>query len=216
MAGTGRVEAQRAKLSVAPVSIPSMSSPKDDLVRYLDEARNAVVWKVDGLDEYTARRPATDTGTNLLGLVKHLTSCELTYFAQTFDRPTRDLAYLDTFAPWENEDMWARADENRADLVERYRRVCAHSNDVVTELSLDDTGRVPHWPEDRATATLHHILIRMIAETNRHAGQADVIRESFDGAAGHQEGSSSLPPGDRVWWEQYVSRIESAARQASR
>lgn len=193
-----------------------MDDQKSDLLRYLDEARDAVVWKLDGLDEYTARRPGTPTGTNLLGLVKHLTSCELVYFARTFDRPSADLPYLDTFDAWENEDMWAGADEDREELVARYRRVCAHSNGIVTELPLDAPGRVPHWPQERAETTLHHVVVRMLGETNRHAGQADVIREGFDGAAGHREGSSSLPPEDREWWTQYVGRIESAAREASR
>ncbi|WP_224390986.1 DinB family protein [Pseudonocardia sp. ICBG1293] len=193
-----------------------MDSRKSDLLRYLNEARDAVVWKLDGLDEYTVRRPATPTGTNLLGLVKHLTSCELLYFARTFDRPSADLAYLDTFDPWENEDMWAGADEQRDELVARYRRVGAHSDRIVTELPLDTRGRVPHWPRDRADITLHHVVVRMLGETHRHAGQADVIREGFDGAAGHREGSSSLPSEDRAWWERYVGRVESAARQASR
>ena len=205
-------------LTVSEVSesLLTMSTQKSDLLRYLDEAREAIVWKVEGLDEYSARRPATATGTNLLGLVKHLISCELTYFARTFDRPTADLAFLDTFDPWENEDMWARAEEHRPELIDRYRRVRAHSNAIVAELPLDAPGRVPHWPEDRAETTLHHVLVRMIGETNRHAGQADIIREGFDGAAGHRGGSSSLPSEDRSWWEQYVSRVESAARRASR
>ncbi len=45
--------------------------PKDDLHRYLQSAREALLWKLDGLSEYDVRRPLVPTGTNLLGLVKH-------------------------------------------------------------------------------------------------------------------------------------------------
>ena len=65
-----------------------MTEPKETLVEYLQSARDAMVWKVEGLSEYDARRPMTPTGTNLLGLVKHLASVELGYFGDTFGRPT--------------------------------------------------------------------------------------------------------------------------------
>ncbi len=48
------------------------SAPKDDLQHYLQQGREAVLWKLDGLGERDVRRPLTPTGTNLLGLVKHL------------------------------------------------------------------------------------------------------------------------------------------------
>lgn len=192
-----------------------MTTQKDDLLRYLAEAREAMLWKLTGLDEYAIRRPTTPTGTNLLGLVKHLTCGELTYFARTFDRPSPDLAYLDTVDAWENEDMWARADESRHEIVDRYRRTGAHSDRIVAELPLDTRGRVPHWPAERAEITLHHVVVRVLGETHRHAGQADIVREQLDGTAGYRPGDTSLPSEDRAWWEEYVRRVESAARQAS-
>ena len=65
----------------------AITDPKDDLQRYLQVARDAVVWKLDGLAEYDARRPLTPTGTNLLGLVKHLAWVEAGYLGATFGRP---------------------------------------------------------------------------------------------------------------------------------
>lgn len=59
---------------------------KADLHRCLREAREALVWKLDGLSEYDMRRPLTFHGTNLLGLVKHLSGCEIGYFGWVFDR----------------------------------------------------------------------------------------------------------------------------------
>lgn len=111
--------------------------------------------------------------------------------------------------------MWARADEPGHEIVDRYRRVCTRSNRIITELPLEATGRVPHWPAERAGTTLHHVVIRMIGETHRHAGQADIVREHLDGAAGHQADSASLPSDDREWWAEHVRQVERAARQAS-
>ena len=61
--------------------------PKADLHRYLQVAREAALWKLDGLSEYDVRRPLVPTGTNLLGLVKHVTGVEMGYFGDTFGRP---------------------------------------------------------------------------------------------------------------------------------
>jgi hypothetical protein len=54
----------------------------------------------------------------------------------------------------------------------------------------------------------------MLAETNRHAGHADIVRELIDYSAGLREGSDNMPPGDEAWWETYRARLEEAARQA--
>jgi hypothetical protein len=63
------------------------SNAKADLLRYLQAARDALLWKLDGLSEYDIRRPLTSTGTNPLGLVKHVAGVELGYFGDTFGRP---------------------------------------------------------------------------------------------------------------------------------
>ena len=57
---------------------------------------------------------------------------------------------------------------------------------------LDATGSVPWWPEDRRNVTLHRLLVHVIAETNRHAGHADIVRELIDGAAGLRADNSNL------------------------
>jgi hypothetical protein len=61
---------------------------------------------------------------------------------------------------------------------------------------------------------LHTLLIHMIAETHRHAGHADVVRESIDGAAGLRYDNDNLAEGDATWWEGYRDRLEAAARAA--
>jgi len=185
------------------------SDQKDDLHRYLKNAREAVVWKLDGLSEYDVRRPLTPTGTNLLGLVKHLALVEIGYFGDTFGRPFPGLpAWADP-----EDDMWAAADQSREDIVGLYRRAWEHADTTITELPLDARGRVPWWGE-RGDVTLHLILIHEIAETARHAGHADIVREEIDGAVGLRDGNDNMPRGE-FDWASYRAKVEAAAREAA-
>ncbi|WP_329111465.1 DinB family protein [Micromonospora sp. NBC_01699] len=194
---------------------------KADFHRYLREAREALVWKLEGLSEYDLRRPLTPTGTNLLGLVKHLISVELLYlgfvFGRDFAEPVpwfRPDLGPDAFAP--NTDMWATADESREYVVDLYQRVWKHADATIEELALDATGLVMWWPEQDRRATLHRILAHLIAETHRHVGHADIVRELIDGAAGLQRDENFLPPGDEAWWQDYRNRLERVAEQVGR
>jgi Protein of unknown function (DUF664) len=191
------------------------SDPKADLHRYLQDAREALLWKLDGLTEYDVRRPMVPTGTNLLGLVKHVASVELGYFGDCFGRPYDEpLPWLEDAAE-PNADMWAAPGETREQITGLYRRAWAHADATIEALPLDAIGHVPWWPADRNQVTLHHVLVRMATETSRHAGQADIIRELIDGAAGLAADRSSLPPGDRAWWQAHHARVERVAREAA-
>ena len=193
---------------------PDENDPKDTLHRYLRTGREAVLWKLDGLSEYDARRPLTPTGSNLLGIVKHVASVEAGYLGDTFGRPFGEpLPWLDDDAE-PNADMWATAEESRGDVLGLYERVSAHSEATLEQLPLDSVGEVPWWAEDRRRVTLHHIAVHMIAETNRHAGQADILREQVDGAVGLRRGADNIPPVDEGWWQAYRARLDEAARQA--
>jgi uncharacterized damage-inducible protein DinB len=190
-------------------------SAKEMLHRYLQNARDALVWKLDGLSEYDARRPLTPTGTNLLGLVKHLAVVELGYFGDTFGRPHGERFPWSDREEEPNEDMFATADESRDDILALYRRANAHADTTIAELSLEDTGNVPWWPDDVNPVTLHWILVHMIAETNRHGGHADIAREEIDGAIGHRPSVDNLPDVTNEWWSGYVEHVEAAAREAA-
>ena len=192
----------------------SGSDPKADLRRYLQAAREALLWKVDGLSEYDIRRPMTPTGTNLLGLVKHVASVELGYFGETFGRRFDEpLPWLDDGAE-PNADMWATADESREQIIGLYHRAWAHSDATIDALALDAIGHVPWWPDDRSEVTLHRILVHMIAETDRHAGHADIVRELIDGATGLRDGNDNMATDDPAWWETYRRRLERVAQEA--
>lgn len=191
----------------------TVDDPKDTLVRYLQGARDAMVWKLEGLSEYDVRRPLTPTGTNLLGLVKHLASVELGYFGETFGRP-HGIAL-----PWwsddadHNDDLYATADESVEWVVDLYHRSWAHAAETFAVCDLDTVGHVEHWGNE--PVTLHQILVHVATETHHHAGHADILRELLDGAAGFLRGRTNLPE-DGYDWPAYVARVEQAARDAGK
>ena len=119
------------------------SDPKAHLVRYLRNGRDALLWKLDGLSEYDVRRPMVPTGTNLLGLVKHVGSVASGYFGETFDRP------FDEPLPWfaddaePNADLWATADESREQIIDLYHRAWAHADATIDALELDAPAAFP-------------------------------------------------------------------------
>jgi hypothetical protein len=189
--------------------------PKADLHRYLQAAREALLWKLAGLSEYDIRRPLTPTGTNLLGLVKHLAGVELWYFGDAFGRPPGERPWSEEDAR-NNADMWATAEESRDQIVGMYRQAWAHADETIEALDLDAPGHVPWWPVGRSEVTLHLVLVHVLADTNRHAGHADIVRELIDGAAGLGADDDNLRPGDQAWWENYRNQLERVAEQAGR
>ena len=189
-----------------------METPQETLVGYLQVGRDAMVWKLEGLSEYDARRPLTPTGTNLLGLVKHLASVELGYFGDTFGRPHGETL------PWHsddadpNDDLYATAEESREDILGLYRRAWAHAAGTFEANDLETVGHVAHWGGH--PVTLHQILVHVATETHRHAGHADILRELVDGSAGFLAHDSNMP-GDGYDWAAHHDRVERAAREAA-
>lgn len=153
-----------------------------DLQRYLQQARDGIVGALDGLSEYDVRRPLTASGTNLLGLVKHLVGIELGYLGECAGRPPPvRLPWDEDGSVWDGADMWATADQTREYLLDLYRVAWRHSDESIAALSLDAPASVPWWPEERRTTTFGHLLVRVTAETAQHAGHADIVRELIDG-----------------------------------
>jgi hypothetical protein len=83
---------------------------------------------------------------------------------------------------------------------------------TIAALPLEAPGHVSWWGSP--DVTLHSILVHVLAETSRHAGHADILRESLDGATGMLPGNSNLPDHDAAWWEANYARIEAAAARA--
>jgi uncharacterized damage-inducible protein DinB len=185
------------------------------LLRYLRSSRAGLLSKLDGLSEYDAHRPLTPTGTSLLGLVKHVASVELDYFGPTFGRPHGRVLPWSTEGAEADADMWATADETRAQIIELHEFSAAHSDATIEALPLDALGEVPWWPPERRQVTLQQILVHMCVETARHAGHADILRELLDGTAGQRPGDPNLPQRVAQEWSDHRARIEAAAQEAA-
>jgi hypothetical protein len=181
----------------------------------LRRSRDAILWKLEGLSDYDARRPLVPTGTNLLGLVKHLTYGQAWYFGRCFDRPLAEqLTEWDDGAE-PNADMYARADESRTFIVERYERACAHADATIDELGLDAVGYVPWWGAGGDHASLGRLLVHSATENTRHLGHADIVRELIDGSVGARADHPNLPEVDADYWSSYRDRLERIAVAAA-
>jgi hypothetical protein len=180
----------------------------EELLGYLQQGRDGLLRSLDGLSDYDVRRPLTPSGTNLLGLVKHVAGVELAYLGDSVGRPSGErLPWVEDGSIWDSADMWATAEQSREDLVALYRRASAHCDAVVRELALDAPATVVWWPEERRHTTLGSLLVRCVAEVSQHAGHADVLRESIDGRGGRDHDEM----GGDAWWTAYVARIQAAA-----
>lgn len=190
------------------------TDPKADLQRYLRTAREALLWKLDGVGERDLRLPRTPTGTNLLGIVRHVANVEIGYFGPTFGRawPDPDHPLVVDDADYEADpqaDWWVPAEVAAAEVVDFYRRVTDFADATIDALPLDAVGSVSWWGDEEVS--LHLVITHVIADLARHAGHADILREEIDGAAGMRADASNLP--DEVDWAAYVTRLRQVAEQ---
>ena len=142
-------------------SFDSRPSHPELLLRYLQRERDNLLATLDGLSEYDVRRPMTPSGTNLLGLVKHVGTVQIGYLGECVGRPWPEEI------PWDNDaaydeglDMYAAADESRESLVDLFVRAKFSQHEV-------DAGM-----KDEAIAALEHVrdeLRAAAADTGVHA-----------------------------------------------
>jgi hypothetical protein len=141
------------------------STEKEVLLGFLDYLRASVAAKPEGAPEPQVRTAAVPSGTNLLGLVKHLAHVE------------RFIFLGDEVADWQ---ATFRPDptESVDDLVASYREATARANEVIAATADLSAPLRPDGP------SMRWALTHMIEETGRHAGHADILRELIDGATG--------------------------------
>jgi hypothetical protein len=182
---------------------------KDFLHGRLKTIRAALVWKLDALSEYDVRRPLTATGTNLLGLVKHMATGEAWYFGTVFGRPSPEP--LGRWQDADGSDLWATPDETREQIIDFYQRAWTHADATIGELALDAPGHVPWWSSP--DVKLFNVMIHVLQETTRHAGHADILREQLDGRTGlRAEYEEEIDAAARAT---YRAKIERAAQAAA-
>jgi hypothetical protein len=185
---------------------PSPPTETELLLTQLGGARDALIWKVEGLDEADRRRPMTPTGTNLVGLVKHMTWIEGWYLCAFFDRERPRLAWeWEVDAEWgHHSHMYARPDETTEDLIAAYRATSAAADAAIEELGLDAVGK--HWSGE--PVSLRSMLVTVLVDTARHAGQSDIMRELIDGSTGDRNAPSGFyGSADEEYRVAYLARV---------
>lgn len=192
-----------------------LSEPKAALRHYLQQNRDALLWKMEGLSQRELRMPRTPTGTNLIGIVKHMANVEIGYFGDTFGRewPTPEERISDEQSEADPQaDWYATGSETCDGIMDLYRRVWQFADTTIEELPLDAPGRVAWWSGDRNLVTLERVLVHVIVDLARHVGQADILREEIDGAAGLRSEVSNVPEQD---WPAYVAKLTALADRSA-
>jgi uncharacterized damage-inducible protein DinB len=148
-------------------------SEAETLTAFIGYLRASIVAKVCGLSEEDARKPMVGSGTNLLGLLKHVAHIEVFWLHQVFAGGPADLM---------PNDKLADADTIES-LTAAYREI-ASASDAIVAATPDITTRASQAEFRQAPTTLRWILIHLVEEIGRHAGHVDIIREQIDGAVG--------------------------------
>ncbi|KAB1921369.1 DinB family protein [Micromonospora noduli] len=161
-------------------STEQLTGERTDLLQSLRRHRAFLLQTVDGLtDEQAASRP-TVSGLCLGGLIKHVSGVERRWMLFAVDGAEamgrEEIDWVGQFQMLPGETL--------AGLVERFQAVAAQTDELVATLDLDAAHPLPQapWFEPGASWTVRRVLLHLIAETAQHAGHADILRESIDGA----------------------------------
>lgn len=197
----------------APGGTEADGGVKAVLWYYLRSSRRDLRWKLEGLTERQLRMPMTPTGTNLLGVLKHVATVEAGYFTHCFGRdPGFDMPWAEEDAE-PNADMYATAEESVQDILDLAESCAAAADATIGELDLDAVATVPWWA--RPQVTLGRLLVHVVQEYARHLGHVDIVRELLDGQAGLNATVSNLPGDqegvDADWWHRYTERLRAIA-----
>ncbi|GAA4537032.1 DinB family protein [Amycolatopsis samaneae] len=150
---------------------PRTASSETAVLRgFLDYLRTSIAAKVEDAPEPQVRTAAVPSGTNLLGLLNHLTHVE------------RALFLGDEVTDWQATFVAAPSD-SVAEVVTRYREAVERANAMLDGCA-DLGAPVPRPRPGKPAPSVRWALTHMIEETGRHAGHADILRELVDGATG--------------------------------
>ncbi len=156
---------------------------RDMLTGWLDYHRATLVRKCEGLTDGQLReRAVPPSNLSLLGLVRHLTECELGWFREVLLGEDVPGLYWSPENP--NGDFNDLDSADTASVFEAFERECAASREAIA--SVPDLDALAKKPDDRTGGlySLRWILTHMIEEYARHNGHADLLRERIDGTTG--------------------------------
>jgi uncharacterized damage-inducible protein DinB len=151
-----------------------VESEHDVLLFFLNKMRKAVVRTSEGLTDDQLRTAGVPSGTNLLGLVQHLTAMEVHWFRRVFLGEDVEV----------DDSMDVPVAVTGDQVVAAYRQECVRSDEIVRACPDLSTIAAIANPGEHRRVSLRRLTAHMIEETGRHAGHGDILREQIDGATG--------------------------------
>lgn len=162
-----------------PVLVPPVGDERDGLLKFIAAQRNALRVSVFGLDREQATSTPSASTLSLAGLLKHAAYCERGWVAERI--ANREVPAVDY-----EEQFLLRDDETVDDVIALLDEVGRETEEIVKALpDLDVSVPVPDapwFPKDVEAWSVRWVLLHVIEELARHAGHADIIRESIDGS----------------------------------
>lgn len=164
-----------------PGSVPPVADEREGLLAYLAQQRYVVRVAAFGLTDEQARATPSASSLSIGGLIKHLADVEQGWIDTVLQQ--RRVGSMDEY----QAQFRLEADETLADVLDRYDEVARRTEAVIAEIP--DLGQpvpvpkdAPWFPKDLEAWSVRWVLLHLIEETARHAGHADIVRESLDGA----------------------------------
>ncbi|WP_030917810.1 DinB family protein [Streptosporangium amethystogenes] len=164
----------------ARIDVPFIADENTMLHSWLDWHRETLAVKCAGLSDAQLRlRSAEPSTLSLLGLVRHMTEVERSWFRNVLNGEDVGPFYYSDDDP--DGDFDALETTTAEQAFARWREEIAHSREVSAGLPIDTVGKEQRHGHD---VSLRWILVHMIEEYARHNGHADIVRERIDGVAG--------------------------------
>lgn len=160
------------------------------------------MWKCEGLSDAQARTPLTPTGTHVMGLLLHLAVTESQYFISSLGREIKNVLIRHVIEAGDaRADFLPPPDMTLVDAVNIYRETIVAVDAVFDGVELNSPAVVEWWTKHRKT-TVERLLVHMIAESHRHAGHLDIVREQLDGFVGLRPSAPNIPDLTPDQWEE--------------
>jgi len=161
-------------------NVPPVADEREGLLQFLGQQRYVLKVTAYGLTDEQARSAPSVSTLSVAGLIKHVAATEQNWIDMVLEQSgSSQDEYLRGFELGEDETL--------ASVIAGYDEVAARTEAVIAGIS--DLGQpvpvpkgVPWFPDDVDAWSVRWVLLHLIEETARHAGHADIVRESVDGA----------------------------------
>ena len=191
-----------------PGTVRPITDERDGLMAYLAQMRYVLRLTAYGLTDEQARATPTASSLSIGGLVKHAATTERGWIERVRDVPQTSGRedYLSNFHLAEDETL--------QDVLDLYDEVAAGTEAAIAEVA--DLGRPvpvprdsPWFPPDLEAWSVRWVLLHLVQETARHAGHADIIRESIDGATAFPLMAAAEGWPETPWMKPWTPPVEA-------